>query len=56
MIIANTPQAIAAEKSKVLIKTLDGDWVELQQATKYDTAKTIIGLIEDVRRPSESSE
>ena len=46
MIIANTPAAIAAEKSVVQIKTADSDWVKLPLATKAATAKKIIRLIE----------
>ena len=46
MIIANTPDAIGAEKSSVQIKTLDSKWLKLPMASKSVTAKKIICKIE----------
>ena len=46
MIIANSPAAIAAEKSAVQIKTPHTDWLKLACTTKTATAKKIISLIE----------
>ena len=48
MIIANTPQAIASEKSEVLIKVLNDDWLELKQTHKHNIAKIIIKHIERI--------
>ena len=47
MIIANSPKAIAAEKSEVQIKTLNTTWLKLPKATKTTTAKKIIKTIEN---------
>jgi len=46
MIIANTPAAIAAEKSTVQIKTPDRKWLKLPQASKTRIAKKVISLVE----------
>ena len=50
MIVANTPAAIGADKSNVQIKTLNSSWLEIQNATKITTAKTIIRILEKLRR------
>jgi len=46
MIIANTPEAIGAEKSTVQIKMPDSKWLKLGRATKTTLAKKIITLVE----------
>ena len=46
MIIANTPAAIAAEKTVVQIKTPTQNWLGLTTATKPAIAKKIIKMIE----------
>ncbi len=46
MIIANSPAAIAAEKSTVQIKTPQASWCRIENATKAAIAKRIIRLIE----------
>jgi phosphopantothenoylcysteine decarboxylase/phosphopantothenate--cysteine ligase len=48
MIIANTPEAIAAEKSTLHIKTPNSDWVKLKDTKKETTARKIISLISKV--------
>lgn len=42
MIIANTPAAIGATRSTVLIKTRQGDWKEIAEATKSIIAAGVI--------------
>lgn len=56
MIVANSPLAIAAEKSSVQIKTAGGDWVSLPHATKATTAKRIIRYVEQLATQEEISE
>jgi phosphopantothenoylcysteine decarboxylase/phosphopantothenate--cysteine ligase len=53
MIVANSPLAIAAEKSSVQIKTAEGDWVKLPHATKGATAKRIIRSVEQLATHAE---
>lgn len=48
MIVANSPLAIAAEKSSVQMKTAAGNWVKLPHATKAATAKRIIRSVEQL--------
>ena len=50
MIIANSPAAIGADRSDVLIKTPDSPWIEIRNATKAATAKKIISLTEALLR------
>jgi phosphopantothenoylcysteine synthetase/decarboxylase len=50
MIVANTPAAIGADRSNVQIKTSNASWLEIQNATKITTAKTIIRMLEKLRR------
>ena len=50
MIIANTPAAIGAEKSTVLIKIRQGDWEEIAKATKSIIAAGVIGEAENLLR------
>ena len=50
MIIANTPAAIGADKSTVQIKTPCSPWSKIENATKATTAKSIIRLVEKLRR------
>jgi phosphopantothenoylcysteine synthetase/decarboxylase len=50
MIVANSPAAIGADKSNVLIITSNASWLEIQNATKITTAKTIIRMLEKFRR------
>lgn len=45
MIIANTPAAIAADKTTVQIKTVGDKWIKIAQATKTTVARKIIQLI-----------
>jgi len=45
MIIANTPDAISSDKSTVQIKTPDGKWLKLPNATKTTIARKIIDLL-----------
>ena len=46
LIIANSPDAIGAEKSAVEIKTLNGQWLKIAKADKAAIAEKIISLIE----------
>jgi phosphopantothenoylcysteine decarboxylase/phosphopantothenate--cysteine ligase len=46
MIIANTPAAIAADKTSVQVKVPTATWIKLARATKLSTAKQIVHLIE----------
>jgi len=48
MIIANTPSAIAAEKTAVQIKTPGSKWLSIPKATKTAIAKKIISLIQKI--------
>ena len=48
MIIANTPDAIGADKSTVQIKTPDSPWTKIENTTKITTAKRIIRLIQNL--------
>jgi len=50
MIIANTPAAIGAEESTVLIKTRQGAWEEIAEATKSIIAAGVIGEAENLLR------
>lgn len=50
MIIANTPAAIGAEESTVLIKTRQGDWKEIAEATKSIIAAGVIREAENLLR------
>ncbi len=45
MIIANTPDSISSDESTVHIKTPDGGWLKLPNATKAAIAKKIIDLL-----------
>ena len=47
MIIANTPAAIAADKTAVQVKTPTSKWLKLARATKTTLAKKIIQIIEN---------
>ena len=46
MVVANSPDAIGAEKSSVQIKAAGSKWIKLPMATKSSTAKKIICRIE----------
>ncbi len=46
MIIANTPAAIAADKTSVQVKVPTATWIKLPRATKLSTAKRIVHFIE----------
>lgn len=48
MIVANSPSAIAADKSSVHIKTVGGEWVKLAHINKAATAKRIIRIVEQL--------
>jgi phosphopantothenoylcysteine decarboxylase/phosphopantothenate--cysteine ligase len=50
MIIANTPAAIGAEESSVLIKTCQGDWEEIAKSTKRIIAAGVIHEAENLLR------
>jgi phosphopantothenoylcysteine decarboxylase/phosphopantothenate--cysteine ligase len=50
MIIANTPVAISANKTSVLIKTPDRKWLKLPKTNKTTVAKKIISLVEKASR------
>jgi phosphopantothenoylcysteine synthetase/decarboxylase len=45
MIIANSPDAIGSDKSTVHIKTSNGGWIKIEDATKTTIAKRIIALL-----------
>ncbi len=45
MIIANSPDAIGSDKSTVQIKTSNGGWIKIENATKTTIAKRIIALL-----------
>ncbi len=49
MIIANTPDAISAERSTVEIKTPNSDWLKLSCAAKTTIARRVIKLVEIAR-------
>ena len=46
MIIANTPQAIGAEKSTVQVKRQDSQWIKIEDKPKAEIARRLIRLIE----------
>ncbi len=46
MIVANSPEAIAADKSDVQIKTPDSSWIKIENATKTAIAKKVVHLAE----------
>jgi len=46
IIVANTPNAINAEKSTVHVKPRNAEWLELTDKTKATIAKRIVALIE----------
>ena len=46
MIIANTPAAIAAEKSSVQIGTAGVDWSKIENASKSTIARKIVNMLE----------
>ncbi|MHC4843039.1 MAG: phosphopantothenoylcysteine decarboxylase domain-containing protein [Planctomycetota bacterium] len=48
MIIANTPDAIAAEKSTVHIKTSDSKWLKIENKDKIIIAKKILAMINNI--------
>jgi phosphopantothenoylcysteine decarboxylase/phosphopantothenate--cysteine ligase len=50
MIIANSPAAIGADKSSILMKTPDSSWLKIQNTTKAATAKKIIRQAGDLLR------
>ena len=50
MIIANTPAAIGADKSTIQIKTPGSLWSKIENATKVTTAKSVIRMVEKLRR------
>ena len=52
LIIANSPDAIAAEKSAVEIKTPNGKWQKIAKADKTIIAEKIIALIEQLQNKS----
>ena len=48
MIIANSPDAIGSEMTSVQIKTINTDWIKIENAKKAVIAKNIINLVEDL--------
>jgi len=48
MIIANTPEAIGAEKTTVQIKAIDSDWIRIERSGKAAAAQKIISLAEEL--------
>lgn len=50
MIIANTPEAISAEKMTVQIKTADCGWTIIERASKAAAAKKIIAMAANIKR------
>jgi phosphopantothenoylcysteine decarboxylase/phosphopantothenate--cysteine ligase len=48
MIVANTPTAIAADKSTIHIKTKTSDWMQFSNLKKSLSAKKILGCIEQL--------
>ena len=46
MVMANTPTAIGADKSTILIKTSDSPWVEIKDARKVAIAKKVVRMVE----------
>jgi phosphopantothenoylcysteine synthetase/decarboxylase len=54
VIIANTPLAIAAQKSAVQIMTSSNKWMKLPHSTKSSIAKKTIAIVEELR-PSPGS-
>ena len=49
MIIANTPEAIGADKTTVHIKTAKGNWLKIEDKTKTTIARKIIKQIESLK-------
>jgi phosphopantothenoylcysteine decarboxylase / phosphopantothenate---cysteine ligase len=54
IVVANTPEAIGADRSSVWIKTTFGDWLAVRNKTKAAIAGKIIRLTETFIRPSEN--
>jgi phosphopantothenoylcysteine decarboxylase/phosphopantothenate--cysteine ligase len=52
MIIANTPESIAAEKAAVQIKTPDSRWLKLPIMPKRNAARRVIQLIDKAMQKS----
>jgi len=50
MIIANTPAAVGAVRTSVLIKTAGRKWLKLRDASKVTIAKRIISLAEEIEK------
>jgi phosphopantothenoylcysteine synthetase/decarboxylase len=48
MIVANAPEAIAADKSTAHIKTPDSKWVKVENKDKATIAKKIITMVENI--------
>jgi phosphopantothenoylcysteine synthetase/decarboxylase len=48
MIIANSPSAIGAAESSVLVKTPDHDWIALENTGKTAIARRIIRIVEQL--------
>ncbi|MHC4325698.1 MAG: phosphopantothenoylcysteine decarboxylase domain-containing protein, partial [Planctomycetota bacterium] len=48
MIIANTPEAIAAEKSTVHIKTAGSKWLKIENKDKAAIAKKIVAMLTNI--------
>jgi phosphopantothenoylcysteine decarboxylase/phosphopantothenate--cysteine ligase len=51
MIVANTPAAIAADKSTLHVKAAASDWLEVSNASKATSARQIIRTIEARMEP-----
>jgi len=50
MIIANTPAAVGAARTSVLIKTAGRKWLKLHDASKATIARKIISLAEEIEK------
>jgi phosphopantothenoylcysteine decarboxylase/phosphopantothenate--cysteine ligase len=50
MIVANTPAAVGATKTSVLIKTPGRKWLRLRKASKTTIAKKIVSLAEEIEK------
>jgi phosphopantothenoylcysteine synthetase/decarboxylase len=50
MIVANTPAAVGAAKTSVLIKTPGRKWLKLRKASKATIARKIISLAEKIEK------
>lgn len=50
MIVANTPAAVGAAKTSVLIKTPGRTWLKLRDASKETIAGKIVSLIEELEK------